>query len=56
MSKCIEDFLCPFEKKIDEMHTDIKSLLKFKWQVMGGAAIISVLFVVVTTILKLKGM
>ena len=54
MAKCIKDIDCPFEKKIDEMHLDIKSLLKFKWQLMGGSAVISIVFVVVIALLKIS--
>ena len=56
MKKCVDKIACPFEKKIDEMHTDIKSLLKFKWQIMGGSAVISIVFIIVISLLKLRGM
>lgn len=56
MSKKTVHLDCPFEKKIDEMHADIKSLLKFKWQIMGGSAVIGIVFMLLMSFIKLKGM
>lgn len=57
MNKETKEMLCPYASKwedmsedLREMKSDIKLLLRFKWQIMGG---MSVLTVIVTSLIAL---
>jgi len=53
------DYVCPYASKwedmsedMKEMKSDIKSLLKFKWQIMGGTSVIVIAISTVIAIIK----
>jgi len=51
--KCrYEEHIRSMDKKIDNIAVDVRSLLKFKWQIMGGTAVITFLVMSVAAFLK----
>lgn len=42
------------QQDIQEMKSDIKTLLAFKWQILGGSAVISILVSIVFQIILSK--
>ena len=55
----MNDHNCKYENDITEMksnlgeiRTDVKSLLKFKWQMIGGVTVVSFMIAAVISILK----
>lgn len=41
------------DAKVDELHVDVKSLLKFKWQMVSGALVVSFILTLVFEVGKL---
>lgn len=59
--KKIKNIECRYQHVIEDMHADIyeikgdvKSLLKFKWQIIGGAGAIGVVVSAIGAILSFK--
>lgn len=48
----LKDFISQTRKDLVEIKRDVKDLMKFRWMVMGGAAVSSFLFVVIFELAK----
>ena len=48
----IKDFMQRTDESLKDIKKDVGSLMKFRWMVMGGAAVASFLFTVIFEIAK----
>lgn len=48
----LKDFMRRTDKSLDALQGDVRSLMKFRWMVMGGAAVSSFLFTVIFELAK----
>ncbi len=51
-SDLIKDFMDQTRKDLGDIKTDVRSLMKFRWMVMGGAAVSSFLFTILFELAK----
>ncbi len=48
----IKDFMKRTDRALDLIHTDVRHLMKFRWMVMGGAAVSAFIFTLILEIAK----
>lgn len=48
----LKDFMKRTDKSLTEIRSDVRDLMKFRWMVMGGAAVSSFLFTVIFELAK----
>jgi hypothetical protein len=48
----LRDFMKTTRDDLKEIRKDVRALMKFRWMVMGGAAVASLLFTVVFEVAK----
>jgi len=42
----LKDFIRRTDKRLEELHIDVRHLMRFRWMVMGGAATAAFIFTV----------
>ena len=48
----VKDFMKRTDRALDNIHTDVRHLMRFRWMVMGGAAVSAFFFTVILEIAK----
>lgn len=48
----LKDFITRTDKALESLQGDVKDLMKFRWMVMGGAAVSSFIFTVLFELAK----
>lgn len=48
----LKDFMKRTDKSLADLRADVRDLMKFRWMVMGGAAVSSFLFTVIFELAK----
>lgn len=40
----LKDFIRRTDKRLEDLHSDVKHLMRFRWMIMGGAAMAAFIF------------
>ena len=48
----LKDFIRRTDKRLEDLHLDVKHLMKFRWMVMGGAVSAAFIFTVIFEVAK----